>query len=268
MDKKELERIADEHFGAFPVASIELKPLIQREDIHKRLTSCIIEMITSYNLPYYGEFCQFINFWEAKIGTCGVNVTEKGMNFYWDREWIESRTRKELMFTIVHEVFHLLFDHQKRGVGYDHKIANLAADMIINSIIHGDLMIGEGLTKMIEIPKDQFGNNTVVFLPKAYKGPAIFEEVYAYLLKEYNDWRNKNSDKVNDKKQVSFDKNGNITVDGKKYCKDCGQEMDEKEQDQDQDPQDGNGKQDPNDKQDGQGDENQKGQDGQGDELL
>ena len=60
MDKEQLKRISDEHFGVKPVANIELKPLLQREDIHKRLSSCIIEMITSYNLPYYGEFCQFI----------------------------------------------------------------------------------------------------------------------------------------------------------------------------------------------------------------
>lgn len=287
MDKKELKRIADEHFGVKPVANIELNPLLGREDIHKRLSRCIIEMITSYNLPYYGEFCQFLNFWEAKIGTCGVNVTEKGMNFYWDREWIKSRTRKELIFTIVHEVFHLLFDHQKRGVGYDKKIANLAADMIINSIIHGDLMIGEGLTKMIEIPKDEHGNNVVIFLPKEYEGPAIFEEVYHWLIKQYNDWRNKNSHKLNSKKEVKVDKDGNVTIDGKKYCKDCGQEMKDDQnqkgggqgQDQNQNSQGGGGNSCPNcgqDKPDGsqggdggqgqdQGQDNQGGGEGQGD---
>jgi len=277
MDSKQLKKIADDHFGARPIANIELRPLIQREDIHKNISQCIIEMITSYNLPYYGEFCQFINFFEAKIGTCGVNVGPNGMNFYWDRTWIESRTRKETIFTIVHEVFHLLFDHQKRGVGYDKKIANLAADMIINSIIHGDLMIGEGLTKMIEIPKDKYGNNTVVFLPKDYKGEPIFEDVYHYLNKQFNEWRNKNSHKLQQKKQVSVDKDGNVTIDGKKYCGKCGQEMkddkcqggqgqqkDQNGQGQQQDPngQGGNGQNQPQD----QKEQNQNGNGGNGNE--
>jgi len=265
MNKEQLERITKNHFGVKPVANIELKPLLRNENIHKNLSNCIIEMITSYNLPYYGEFCQFVNFWEAKIGTCGVNVTDKGMNFYWDREWIEKRTRKETIFTIVHEVFHLLFDHQKRGVGYDKRIANLAADMIINSIIHGDLMIAEGLTKMIEIPKDEEGNNTVVFLPKEYKGPPIFEEVYAWLMKEYNQWQNKNSHKK--QKEVKVDKDGNVTIDGKKYCKDCGQEMDDKEKDEQEEQEGKEGKDgNPSDKEgkDGEkGDGNAEGKDGE-----
>ena len=297
MSAEQLKDITNKHFGVIPVATLNLKHLVQDENIHKKISDCIIEMITSYNLPYYGEFCQFVNFFEAKIGTCGVNITEKGMNFYWDREWIEKRTRKEVIFTIVHEVFHLLFDHQKRGVGYDHKIANLAADMIINSIIHGDLMIGEGLTKMIEIPKDEKGNNVCVFLPKDYTGMPIFEEVYFWLLNKYSNWRNENSDKCGGKKQISVDKDGNINVDGKKYCKDCGQEMKEdgshgdqnkdgksggKEESKDgsgqgdqqnQDKQKGQGKgddaQDGEDGQDGEGKgkgkDGQDGQDGQGD---
>jgi len=226
MTKKELESIRDKHFGAFPVANIELKDLMVKQDIHQKLSSCIIEMITSYNLPYYGEFCQFINFWEAKIGTAGVNVSSAGMNFYWDRKWIDKITRKQTIFTIVHEVFHLLFDHQKRGVGYDHKVANLSADMIINSIIHGDLIVGEGLGNMIEIPKNEDGKNTVVFLPKEYNGPAIFEDVYAWLLKKYEKWRNKNSHRLQQgPKKVTFDKDGNPTIGEQKYCKDCGQKM-------------------------------------------
>ncbi|MCK9415532.1 VWA-like domain-containing protein [Candidatus Dojkabacteria bacterium] len=248
-----LKQVTNKHFGALPITYIELNYLKQREDIHEKLSRAIIEMITSYNLPYYGEFSQFINFWEAKIGTCGVNVTNKGMNFYWDREWIDSRNNREIIFTIVHEIFHLLFSHQKRGVGYDKRIANLAADMIINSIIHGDLIIGEGLSKMIEIPKDKDGNNTVIFLPKEYDGFPIFEDVYAWLLNQYNDYRNKNSHKQT-KKDIKVDKDGNITIDGKKYCGKCGQEM--KDEKDGKDGQENDGK-------DSQGKDSQGGKDGQ-----
>ncbi len=62
------------------------------------------------------NFANLLTFFEANIGTCGVNVGPNGMNFYWDRKWVESQNHRALIFTIVHEVFHLLFDHQKRGV--------------------------------------------------------------------------------------------------------------------------------------------------------
>ena len=239
-----------------PVSSFNLKDLIQKQELHKKLSDAIIEMITSYNLPYYGEFMQFVNCWKADIGTCGVNVTEKGMNFYWDEKWIEQRDRKEVIFTIIHEVFHLLFDHQKRGVGYDKKLANLAADMIINSTIHGDLILGEGLGKMIDIPKDEHGNNCVIFLPKEYTGHAIFEEVYHWLLKEYNKWSNENSHKQNGGGSVQIDKNGKATI--KPNCPNCGAPMEDKDKEDKKDQ--GKGKEDKEDQSgDGEKEDNQSG---------
>lgn len=235
------------------VSNVNLKELIMREEIHKKLSDAIIEMITSFNLPYYGEFTQFINFYCAKIGTCGVNVTEKGMNFFWDPEWIERRDRKEIVFTIVHEVMHLLFDHIRRTIGYDRKVANYAQDMIINSIIHGDLMLSEGLAHMISIPTDELGNNSVVFLPKEYKGAPIFEEVYAWLMEKYTDWRNENSDKLQNQ-SIRVGKDGKAKFE--KNCQKCGKDMSK---------QPGEGKGD-KDKQKGQDGENgqEKGEQGQG----
>jgi len=213
--------------GTKNIPTMVLKDLIVSQEIHEKLSDCIIEMITSTKMPYYGEFTQAINFTQAQIPTCGVNVTDKGMNFYWGKEFIENCNRKEVLFTIIHEVFHLIFDHHKRGMGYDKKISNLAADMIINSIIHGEMMIAENLTNVIEIPKDELGNNTCVFLSKDYRGAPIFEDVYFWLMDQYNDWRNKNSDKLD--KQAKVDKDGNVTINGQKYCGKCGQKIDGKD---------------------------------------
>ena len=44
-----------------------LKELIQGQKIHVNISEAIIEMISSFQLPYYGEFMQFINFHQAKI---------------------------------------------------------------------------------------------------------------------------------------------------------------------------------------------------------
>jgi len=93
--------------------------IILKDNIHKEISDAIIQMISTGDLPYYGEFSLFINFIEAPIGTVGVNVTKKGMNFYWDRNFVEKQTRGSMIFCIIHEVLHLLCRHQKRFVGMD-----------------------------------------------------------------------------------------------------------------------------------------------------
>jgi len=232
MNSKQLKKtLADsrENFDK-ALAGVNIQELVIDETIHPKIADAIIQMITSYNLPYYGEFTQAINFVKADIPTCGVNVTARGMNFYWGEKFIDKLSNEEIIFIILHELFHLMFDHNKRGIGYDHKIANLAQDMIINSIIHGDMIIGEGLKHMIEIPKDEIGNNSGIFMQPDYKGHAIFEDLYVWLMDQYNKWKNENSDKIAEQKkkqQINVDKDGNYRIDDETYCSECKQIIDE-----------------------------------------
>ena len=136
--------------------------------MHEKLTEAIVAMMATGNLPYYGEFALFINFYESKnnpyVPTAGVNVTSAGMNFYWDRKFIDSLPQPEINFLLLHEEFHILFDHIKRSVGYDHRSANIVQDMIINQIINDEIMkqqgLGAGPKPFIDIPKDMFKKNS------------------------------------------------------------------------------------------------------------
>lgn len=139
---------------------------------------------TKVNLPYYGNFNLFINFSENKsIDTCGVNMTSKGMNFYYNTEFLNRLSQKEVNFITLHEDFHLLWNHPKRTITgqYDHKLANVAQDMIINHIIWEDIP-----HRYVEIPKDSDGKNMALFVPKEYEGNLIFEELYEWLRDEKN----------------------------------------------------------------------------------
>ena len=167
--------------------------------IHPRIADAVTDMLYSSYLPYYAEFIQSVNFVESRVGTCGVSVGERGINFYWDRVYIESSSHQQIIFTIVHEVMHLILGHHSRGLGMNMGVANLAADMVINSIIHGELMVGENLgdqsytpgvtcKNMISVPVDDEGNNAVVFLPVDYNGDEFFEDVYDWLLGRYDLW--------------------------------------------------------------------------------
>ena len=210
------------------------------KNIHEKLLNGIQQLLidTRINLPYYGEFNLHINFHEQDtIGTCAVNVTSKGMNFYYSPKFLADMSQKEVNFITLHEDFHLLFDHPKRTVTgqYDHKMSNIVQDMIINHIIWEDIT-----HEFVEIPKSPDGKNMALFVPKEYTGNLIFEELYEWMKDEKDKWQKEQK---------------------KNSCKSCngtGEKQDEKGDGQKQDQQGGGQGQ---DKQEGQG--QQPGENGQ-----
>ena len=223
--------------------------------IHEKLLNGIQTMLidTKVNLPYYGEFNLHVNFHEQdSIGTCAINVTSKGMNFYYSPKFLENMSQKEVNFITLHEDFHLLFNHPRRTITgqYDHKMSNIAQDMIINHIIWEDIS-----HSFVEIPKSADGKNMALFVPKEYTGKLIFEELYEWLKdeKEKYDKEKKDGKCKNDKCQSC---NGS----GKKDDKGQGQKQEQQGGGQGQDKQEGQGQQ-PGD---GQGKGEQEGE-GQGD---
>ena len=158
------------------------------KNIHEKLLSTIQTMLidTKVNLPYYGEFNLHVNFHEQdSIGTCAVNMTSKGMNFYYSPKFLENLSQREVNFITLHEDFHLLFAHPRRTVTgqYDHKMSNIAQDMIINHVIWEDIN-----HNFVEIPKDKEGKNMALFVPKEYSGKLIFEELYEWLKEKKEQW--------------------------------------------------------------------------------
>jgi predicted metal-dependent peptidase len=150
-------------------------------NMHEKILQCTQEMLIDLqvNLPYYGNFLLFISFHERKdIKTCAVNITSQGMNFYYNTEFLDGKTQKEVNFIVIHEIFHLLWSHPKRTISgqYEHRLANIAQDMIINHIIWSDIS-----RDFVQLPKNAEGKNMTLFIPKEYKASLIFEELYEWL---------------------------------------------------------------------------------------
>jgi predicted metal-dependent peptidase len=209
------------------------------KNIHEKLLNGIQTMLidTKINLPYYGEFNLHVNFHEQdSIGTCAVNVTSKGMNFFYSPKFLEDMSQKEVNFITLHEDFHLLFNHPRRTVTgqYDHKLSNIAQDMIINHVIWEDIPHA-----FVEIPKNKDGKNMALFVPKEYEGKLIFEELYEWLKEEKEKWQ---------KEQKKNSQCKSCNGSGKK---DQGQVDGEKEEGQGKGQQPGDGEGQPKD---GQGD--------------
>ena len=156
-----------------------------RNSLHPKITHCLEMMLLNSNvdLPYFAEFNAPINFFERKndpnLPTAGVNVTEQGMNHYYNPKFVDELSQKEVNFLVLHETFHLLFNHplRTRSGGYDHKLSNIAQDMIINQILVKDIK-----SSFIDIIKDKkTGKNSALFIPKEYEGEWVFEILYDWL---------------------------------------------------------------------------------------
>jgi len=163
---------------------------------HNKIQTCISHMISGGILPFYGEFNLFVNFIkDSTIMTCGVNLSDNGMNFYWNQKFLDKLPQKQLNFIFVHETYHLLFNHPERSEGYIKDISNIAQDMIINKIIIDDIVkTNNPLVKgFMEIPSEGI---TAILPPIEYKGNLIFEELYYWLLKEYEDYKKNKSNKL------------------------------------------------------------------------
>lgn len=227
--------------------------MFEIKNIHEKLLVSIQEMLidTKVSLPYYGNFNLHIAFHEKdNIGTCGVNVTSSGMNFYYSPKFLEHLSQKEVNFVCLHEDFHLLFDHPSRtSTGqYQHRLANIAQDMIINHIIWEDIS-----HNFVEIPKDKDGRNMALFIPKEYPKDKklIFEEVYEWLKDEKE-------------KREQEKKNGSCQDSSCKSCNGTGQKQDPNGSKGEQKDQKGQGDQ-KGEKGEGQQDGQGKGSDGQQD---
>lgn len=231
--------------------------------IHEKLLNGIQTMLidTKVNLPYYGEFNLHVNFHEQdSIGTCAINVTSKGMNFYYSPKFLENMSQKEVNFITLHEDFHLLFNHPRRTITgqYDHKMSNIAQDMIINHIIWEDIS-----HSFVEIPKSADGKNMALFVPKEYTGKLIFEELYEWLKdeKEKYDKEKKDGKCKNDKCQ-SCNGSGKKDDKGQKQEQQGGSQGQDKQEGQGQQPGEGQGQ--GEQEGEGQGDGGQQPGEGQG----
>lgn len=181
-------------------------------ELNSKIIYSIDQMISDaiLKLQYYGEFCQFINFKKSStIETCGVTVDLTGMIFLYNEEFLNELDQEEINFVMLHEIFHLLWDHisRRRRLGYEHKLSNVAQDMIINTVIQEEIikkMEDENKrenrnARFAKIPVSKEDNKVwVLIMPPEYKGKHIYEELYDWLFEEkkkYDDWKDKKEKK-------------------------------------------------------------------------
>lgn len=90
--------------------------------------------------PFFGNLATRMNIIEASEW-CQTLATD-GRNFYYNLEFVDKLTPKQVEFGFAHEVLHNVFDHIGRRNGRHPKLSNIAADYAVNQILK-DERIGE-----------------------------------------------------------------------------------------------------------------------------
>jgi predicted metal-dependent peptidase len=100
---------------------------ILADPIKSEITHCKVKFLMEN--PFIGQIASRLDSIEAPW--CRTGATD-GRHLYWNREFMKSLNRDQMLFFIAHEVYHIIFDHVGRRGHRDPEIWNMAVDFNIN----------------------------------------------------------------------------------------------------------------------------------------
>jgi len=83
--------------------------------------------------PFFGNLATRLKI-QACDGWCPTAATD-GRNLYYNTQFFNAMSNKEIEFVIAHEILHCVYDHLLRRDGRDPKLYNIAADFVVNNIL-------------------------------------------------------------------------------------------------------------------------------------
>lgn len=121
---------------------------IMREDVEDRIIVARVGLLLRH--PFFGNMATRLKIMcgDAWCPTAAVD----GRNLYFNTQFFNALSNREIEFVIAHEILHCVFDHLMRREDRDAIIYNIAADYIVNNILVRD-RIGEK-PKIIQIYQD------------------------------------------------------------------------------------------------------------------
>ena len=141
--------------------------------------------------PFFGNMATRLKVIDA-TEWCATAATD-GRALYYNRNFFEDLTNKQVEFVIGHEILHNVFDHLGRNEGRNRKVFNIAADYCVNGQLIRD-HIGEQPPK---IP---------IFHDPQHYGKSA-EQVYDELMEKYDDQELEQLGKLLDE-HIDWDKEG------------------------------------------------------------
>lgn len=109
------------------------------DPVYKELVTARVRLL--FSRPFFGQQACRLTLVDASKW-CKTAATD-GRYFYYNREFIKSLNKEELLFLVGHEILHCIYDHLGRRGGRDPKMWNMANDYIVNWTL-----VDQGIGKM------------------------------------------------------------------------------------------------------------------------
>ena len=173
------------------LTSEELKDM--RADVQDRIIVARVGLLLRH--PFFGNMATRLKVQHCD-DWCPTAATD-GKHLFYNRQFFNALSNKEIEFVIAHEILHCVFDHIIRREDRDPMIYNIACDYIVNNTLVRD-KIGEPV-KMIQIFQDwkyDGWQSEAVYddiYKKAEENGKKFLEQMGELLDEHIDWETKPS---------------------------------------------------------------------------
>jgi predicted metal-dependent peptidase len=150
-------------------SAVDVSSIIEEDfsvkETEKFFNSCIIDLILES--PFFAELSRNIKKTKADfVPTIGVSydTVSDEIVMYWNPKFISTLTHFEMKNILVHEFYHLIFEHIGKRKKTPHMIWNIGTDLAINSLIMNGIAgqvpssrYGEAFPKGALIPGNQFG---------------------------------------------------------------------------------------------------------------
>lgn len=188
-------------------------PNISKEDLEAMRVEVLDRIIVArigllLRHPFFGNMATRLRIVEGDdwLGTAAVD----GRNLYFNTQFFNAMSNKEIEFVIAHEILHCVFDHLVRRDDRNPMIWNIAADYIVNNLLVRD-RIGE-MPKLVDCFQDFKYDN--------WSSEEVYEDIFqkydeqeldalGELLDEHVDWEG------DDEGSGSSDSNNNESKEGK-----------------------------------------------------
>jgi predicted metal-dependent peptidase len=111
---------------------------VMREDVLDRIITARIGLLLRH--PFFGNMATRLRILAADewLPTAAVD----GRNLYYNTQFFNAMSNKEIEFVVAHEILHMVFDHLGRRDDRNPMLYNIAADYIVNNTLVRD-RIGE-----------------------------------------------------------------------------------------------------------------------------
>jgi len=124
--------------GFTPVELTDEQLAEMREEVHDRVIVARVGLLLRH--PFFGNMATRMRV-QSCDDWCPTAATD-GRNLYYNTQFFNALTNKQIEFVIAHEILHCVFDHIVRREDRDPRTYNIACDYLVNNLLVRD-KIGE-----------------------------------------------------------------------------------------------------------------------------